>query len=588
MRIFFTVIVFIALVLSGCVAGQKTIGSYQGARQSPGHDQSVAHSARPGVKTSDQTSYARDVLMPVLIRVNARISSYDRKVKAWQEDVEQPEQVSRCRQQALDLRAEYRKLHDQLLKDQPEAKSRLLIRNTYFNLEKKDIAYLEGHCAKLSDGSAAFFRQYPAAGMDSLENALASALANGQYEQVIHDFQSLQFSPGEQPGYGVSFIYGLALLKSGRDQEARRIFSDQLSRIQSGKQGQTEFTLLRLLADLDFGTGDYRAARSRYEEFQQLYERLGEHNDWAGQQLAILQQADFHREEIRAYAALLFGYLSYNPQRDGFIIVQQARAFERKYPMSMAGASAAEVAQKAGEDAEKWFAGLLAQVDQLSSRQRRQEALLLLERVPADILPLDKQAIVRLKKNALLTTSQPVRGTVGDSIHEEILKTINAPSGAIDVDKAFEFEQEDYVPVTALADIWEQSMANMQAKEYDQAIKNFSELLNTSYGTKAQLQIEEASRLAAQDARKKAAVLFVRANNTTDPEIRKQLLLSSKTLLEEILQKYPRAGLEDKVKRNLDRIDQELADFTLTDVPSSVKDGNRAVETQRAPAYQSH
>ena len=101
-------------------------------------------------------------------------------------------------------------------------------------------------------------------------------------------------------------------------------------------------------------------------------------------------------------------------------------------------------------------------------------------------------------------------------------------------------------------------MTDMQAKEYDAAIQTFSGLLNTSYGTRAGMQIEEASRLAAQDDRKKAAELFVRANRTTDPEARKQLLLSSRALLQDILQKYPQSGLEDKIRRNLNRIDQEL------------------------------
>ena len=591
MRIFFTVIFSVALLLTGCVAGQKTIGSYQSAKQSPGHGKSVTRSSRPDGTRAEQTTYARDVLMPVLIRVNARIAFYERKVQARQDQaeqnamlpvpVEQPEQIVRCRRQASDLLAGYRKLHDQLLRDQPEAKSRLLIRNIYFNLERKDITYLEGGCAEFSSHSTSFSLRDSAAGMDALEKAMASDLENGRYAKVIHDFQALQLSPGEHPGYGVAFIYGLALLKSGRDQEAHRILSDQLARIQAREQGQTECILLRLLADLDFGAGDYRAARSRYEKFQQLYERLGEDNDWAGRQLEILEGADFQHEEIRAYAALLFAYLSYNPKRDGFTIVQQARAFEQKYPMSIAGASAAEIGRKAGEEAEKWFAGLLGRVDRLSTPQ----ALLLIERVPADILPPDKQAILRLKKNALVAASQPGLDIGNNIIQEEILETTNPAHGDVDADRAFELEAGDYVPVTALDGIWDQGVANMHAKEYDRAIKNFSELLNSSYGSKARLQIEEASRLAAQDVRKKAAKLFVRADNTTDPETRKQLLLSSKTLLEEILQKYPQAGLEDKVKRNVERIDQELAEFGLTDVPLSVKEENGTVDRQVLPAH---
>ena len=99
----------------------------------------------------------------------------------------------------------------------------------------------------------------------------------------------------------------------------------------------------------------------------------------------------------------------------------------------------------------------------------------------------------------------------------------------------------------------------MQAKKYDESIALFSGLLNTSFGVKAGIQIEEASRLAAGDRRKEAAELFVRSNRATDPAARKELLLSSRVLLEDILRKYPQSGLDDKVRRNMDRIDRELA-----------------------------
>ena len=71
--------------------------------------------------------------------------------------------------------------------------------------------------------------------------------------------------------------------------------------------------------------------------------------------------------------------------------------------------------------------------------------------------------------------------------------------------------------------------------------------------------MEKASLAAGQEARRKAANFFQRANSATDPKVRKKHLLSSKTLLKDILQKYPLAGLDAKVKRNLGRVDKELA-----------------------------
>jgi len=59
--------------------------------------------------------------------------------------------------------------------------------------------------------------------------------------------------------------------------------------------------------------------------------------------------------------------------------------------------------------------------------------------------------------------------------------------------------------------------------------------------------------------RKKAAELFQEADSEAEPAVKQGLLRSSKKLLEEILHKYPRSGMEDKVRRNLNSVEKELA-----------------------------
>ncbi|MCI5123767.1 MAG: hypothetical protein D3925_04650, partial [Candidatus Electrothrix sp. AR5] len=112
---------------------------------------------------------------------------------------------------------------------------------------------------------------------------------------------------------------------------------------------------------------------------------------------------------------------------------------------------------------------------------------------------------------------------------------------------------------TALQKKWAKAKEAFQATEYDKAIALYADLLNTSLDKQARKKIEKISLKAGQEARRKAANFFQRANSATDPKVRKQHLLSSKTLLENILQKYPLAGLTAKVKRNLSRVDKELA-----------------------------
>jgi tetratricopeptide (TPR) repeat protein len=367
------------------------------------------------------------------------------------------------------------------------------------------------------------------------------------------------------------YNYGIALMKTGREQDAERVFSNLLTETRARGEEQWEARLLKLIADLDFGLGNYSAARSRYEELDRVYREPGSQNNWAEKQLRVLNYVGSNSEEIRAYGALLLGYLCYNSRRDGFTVVQLAKVFQQQYPTSVVAVNVDEISRKADEEAEKWFADLLDRVDTLSGQQKNQEAIQLIEQIPADILPLDKQAILNLKKKTLTASLFIQPGS--DTIQEEILLPDSTPGSAgtpddslnvgsentgTDGNTGLENSEQAHVPVAALQETWDQGMAYMQAKEYDRAIDVFNGLLNTSLGSEAGLQLEEASRLAAREDRKKAAELFVRAGSTTDPVARRELLLSSRVLLEDILRKYPRAGLEDKVRRNLSRIDQEL------------------------------
>lgn len=561
-----------AFLLPGCMGAKGTVEPYRESSSVTDPAQQATQSVHPTGTASDQASYARDVLLPALSRINDRISAYDQKLHSWQGisnrmyflnlAPEQLEKLSTCRRQVTDLLADYTKIRDQLLRDQPMDVSRRLLNRSLPKIHKKDIAYIEGDCPRLlTESGYSPVTGRTEVGMPSLESSMAAALARGDYGQVISSFQALSLPPGEQPDYVVSYNYVVALMKSGREQEAHRVLAELLDRLRQQDQAKMEPKLLQLLGDLEFGLGDYRSARSRYQELEPLHGGLRGHSVWARQQLQALDAATSHGVEIRAYAALLLGSLAYNPQRDGFTVVQQAQAFQQSFPVSVVGSSVSDLARKAGKEAEQWFAGVLEQVDRLSSQQNNQEALLLIERIPATILPLDKQAILKLKKGSLTAAAT---GSIenSDTIQEEILDVTDPfipavpSSGGQAVGPGS--GSSEHVSVTALQETWNQGMTDMQAKEYDRAIEIFTGLLNTSYGTKARIQIEEASRLAAQDDRKKAAELFVRSSRTTDPGARKQLLLSSRALLEEILRKYPQSGLEDKVRRNLNRIDQEL------------------------------
>ena len=546
-----------ATLFSGCTGGRKTVDPYRSGT-------TVAGSSQQAGTADAQAAYTRDAVLPAVDKINERIASYESRQQTWQGlssrifflhlSPEQEEQVFGCQQQVTNMLAQYKLVHGQLLASRSVQASRQLLSQTLPEVQRKDISYIEDGCPRLLTSLNVSCGAVPGE-VQSFASAFNAALAAGNYADVINAYESLSLAPGQQPEFDLSYGYGLALLKSRREQEARRVFTElfyQTGELDPARQAK----LVQLLADLNLGLGDYASARSRYEELIRLNSLSGVQDNRPAQQLAVLSAANVKPEEVRLYASLLLGLLSYNPSRDGFTIVQQAQGFQLRYPGSTLTGNVQELARRATEEAEQWFAGLLSEADRLNSEQKTQEALSLLEQVPVNILPLDKQAILKLKKGSLTAAGAVSRISLPETvITEEVTGTENL-DGTI---KTVESGSDTFVPVTELQQTWDRGMAAIQAKKYDESIAIFTGLLNTSFGARAGEQIAEASRLAAADSRKEAAELFVRSNRATDPAARKQLLLSSRVLLEDILRKYPQSGLDDKVRRNMDRIDRELA-----------------------------
>ncbi len=561
-------------LLSGCVADKPMLSPYEGRarREAAMQQQPVRQPARPvpqpaagrpgPVESEQQPSESvadNDVLMPALTLINDRIFAYEQKLNSWKElhdrvttlnlDQEQVDRINTCRQRLQDILLGYNALHQRLLRKRSLSSAQLLAGNALLDLEKRDIQYLESDCSRLlaSGGETPqWIEGSRSSAVRKATDQIRDAATKAEYGQVIALYEKLPLAPGEEAPYEATYQYGIALMKSHREADARKVFSDLLAAIRKKDQAQREFRLMQLLGDLNFGLGVYDAARDRYEEIMRIYKALGEKNEWARQQLAALKVGDQQGDEVKAYAALLMSYLAYNPDRDGFKVVEQAEKFVATYPYSPVSSSADYIVEESRKLAEQWFSGLMARVDALEKEKKFQEALLLIERIPRDILPLEKQEELKAKTDELTT----------------------AESIAI--------ETERLVKEQALQENWNTAMTRLEAREYDKAIEAFRQLLGTSYDAKARARIDEAARLAAQEDRQRAAELFVRANRTHDRQSRIKLLLASRNLLQGILVKYPQSELVDKVKRNLARIEEELKviDPALLSAPETVGGGS--------------
>ncbi|HSH13801.1 MAG TPA: hypothetical protein VLA15_08625 [Desulfurivibrionaceae bacterium] len=102
----------------------------------------------------------------------------------------------------------------------------------------------------------------------------------------------------------------------------------------------------------------------------------------------------------------------------------------------------------------------------------------------------------------------------------------------------------------------QRAVALFDSGNYDEAIGEFSGLLNTQHAPAAREKIREAQTVVATQLRRQAAGIL--AKKTDDPAQKKKLLIEAWTLLNKIISSYPEASIIDKVKQNQAQIEAQL------------------------------
>lgn len=453
-----------------------------------------------------------------LASVNHRIQVYQHKSEEWrnkqdrldisQMPVERISQINACQMRLSDLLNGYHGLHQRLINGQSATEGP--VAEALLRLNQQDMDFLEGHCNALLDEIQAM--ELPESPFEDPipSNTLPEspevkkAFEQADYTQVINLYNRQAQEPEQaQQSAQTTLLYAQALIKNYQEDVARGVLHNLLTQTQlDASQNAVHIQTLRLLADLEFASGSYEKAKENYEQLVRIAVQNKGRDEWSSVQLTALQPDGMGFEEARQYSNLLKNYLAYTPKRDGYAISGMAEEFLANYPASRLVPNANQLHRLNQQQAENW---LNRKIEGTQDQTGRREA-----------------------------TNVVSQDHTGETAARSI------PSESI--------LQEKYNKGTAL----------LAEKNYDQAIANFQDLLGTSWQDQARSGIEEASRLAAEEIRKQAAEIYVRAANTSDTENKKKLLHSSREMLQEILDKYPQSGLSDKVRRNLESIEREL------------------------------
>lgn len=552
-----------ACVCTSCVADKRTVDPYRDrsytrsvAQVNKSQPREATVSQESNQKSSEKKIVTRprsqqkplpsndissDAMLPLLTLINDRIVAYESKVEQWDNflvkastinfDEEQQENLTSCYNQLKNILSAYDELHLQLISETNGNAPDASAIEGFLAVDTMDIGYLESGCQQivLADQQA---DTWVAGTKDRLleekEREIGEKMISGEYLQVIELFGQLPLEEGQTASYDTVYNYGQALLRSGRENDAAEVFQDLLVNLREKDTIEREFKLMQLVADIQFGMENFDKAFERYIHIINRYAGLGENIDWARKQQSMISARNSQGIEVMNYAELIRSYITYNADRDAFRVSLLAKRFMEDFPGSSVIPTVNYILFESKDRAEAWFALVMQRISNLTGEKKYQEALQLIEQLPMHEIPMDKREELNMLTDELISES-------------------------------FEEQESKRLAIEeAMQDIWHNGQNHLRAKEYDQAIEVFSTLLDTAYAERANDKIAEASQLAAQEDRREAAELFVRASNSSDRDNKIALLLESRQLLKGILTKYPQSGLVEKAQRNLERIEDEI------------------------------
>ena len=483
------------------------------------------------------------VVLPSAAYVNDRIFEYGRKLDRWKEldrqsvnmklkDGEAEEMVG-CFRRLQEILNGYGELRTKILRAESAGAATGITNQEIFELQQNDIAFLEESCGRLladsEDKSAGWHQREEGADLSQLETLMDRYAASKEYQEIVKVWLKIPESELSRVHLRSKILYANALRYLNQQGKAAEIYQQAVDRMSASDEQATDLVSLRkMLADLYTATGNYRLAAEEYKNISDEYLKIGELEEWSKLQLSILNRGKDGSPELDEYSQILRNFLGYVPERDGYKIIWQAENFQTSYPYSLVTSNVDFIKESVVKAADNWFNGLVAEVDALAREKKFTEARKRLEAIPTDIISAEKQLVLKAKNEEL------------------------------ELAQAVENEAGKMAQMQDLQNQWNNGMLLANSERFEEAIVVFTSLLNSEYSSKAEAKIKELSLQAAKEDRRKAADFFIRFTRTTDPESRKKLLVESHKLLKNILVKYPEVEIAEKVRGNIERVEQEM------------------------------
>jgi len=551
-------LVFCVIKLTGCAIPEKPRVSQPPLAASSDRSTAVSGTEMGPAAAVEQPNYFNiedqqpvdakanqitEVELPSTEYINDRIFEYGRKLDRWkaldneaarmQLKAEDAAQMVSCFRRLQDVLNGYSDLRSRMLQVQRLEIADRISNMEMYELQKKDIAFLEDTCghmlAESGDKAIGWKQREEGVDLGQLESQIERYAAGRDYEELVQVWLKIPESQRGMVHVRARILYGNALMYLHQEEKAAEVYQQVVSQMTDVKEQATDLVSLRkVLADLYTASGNYDRAADEYKKISEDYLNLGHLEEWSKLQLAMLDRYKTGGPELQEFSAVLRNFLGFIPERDGYKIVWQAEKFQASYPYSPVASNVELIRSSAQQAADKWFNGYMTDVDNLVKDKKFSEALKLLDKIPADIIGEEKQPVIKIKRDELV------------------------------LGEAVEKETDKMVKMQDLQNQWNNGLLLAKGGRYDEAINVFKQLQGSDYSDKAEAKIEELSLEAAKADRRKAADLFIRFTKTDDLESKKKLLVETHKLLKGILDKYPQVEIAQKVAGNIARVEQEM------------------------------
>lgn len=480
---------------------------------------------------------------PSMSYINDRIYEYGRKLDRWKAldeqavnmpvDQEKADEMVQCFRDLQRVLSGYGQLREELLQQDSMNKADGVSGERFLELQQRDIQFLESSCGRIvgspEEKGTGWHEREATADLSQLETLIDRYAENSEYEEVVQVWMQIPDSQKERVDLKSRISYGNALMFLHQEEKAAQVYQGIVDEMSASKKQSTDLISLRkVLADIYTAAGNYQEAEKQYGKISDDYTNLGSIEEWSKLQLYILNQSEKGGPELTEYSTLLRNYLGFIPKQDGYKIVWQADDFLKNYPYTAVSSNVDMIKSDALHRSDEWFNKFLAGVDQLAAENKYEDALEILETIPADILGEEKVQVLKKKTDDIV------------------------------LEEAVNRETEKLAKMQDLQRKWNSGVLMLENGNYEDAIGVFIGLLDTEYAAKASEKIEEVSLLAAKAERRKAANIFSRFIKTNDVESKKALLIECRKVLRDIMIKYPDVEIADKVVVNIKRVEHEM------------------------------